>query len=263
MAAKPLRRGPRSVIWAPEVGLGFGNVLYLWLAAATRQASGEDVRVLAPPGLSFWLERFPELRGLSVSRDAVRPSDQREHLWGSRFGEDFDRSDLHGFITSYLLPGLRSTARQADGLVLNVRRGNYYSEPHFRGTYSFDIPAYVEIALGRVKAEARQQIRVVSDDIDWCRLKLGNLLDARSEKVEYVPPGQPPQAHFDAVATSRCIIGTNSTFSYWGGYISTVLFADSRIVMPRFHARLAPDPSAYQLDPAWDVVHDLPGGWDQ
>lgn len=57
---------------------------------------------------------------------------------------------------------------------------------------------------------------------------------------------------------------TNSTFSYWCAYISNVLHRDNyaEVYAPWFHARTIDGGRAYQLDPRWSVITDIPGGWD-
>lgn len=262
-----VRRGPRTVIWTPESGVGFANCLYLWLHAHSRAQRGEEWRVLTPEAMRPWLALLPTISDqLSLDPIDVRRRDRREWAFFSRFGTDFDERELDAFVRSHLLPSpLLDRAVVDDAVVVNIRRGNYYSAAHFRGTYSFDIRGYLEIALARAEAErgAFERLRVVSDGIEWCRLKLDDLLHRYTDQVDYVGGDRTPQEHFRLVATASRVIGTNSTFSYWGGYVSNVLYgAASHVVMPRFHARLNADPSAYQLNPQWSIVDDIPGGWD-
>src|SRR6478736_552168 len=72
VAADAIRRGDRTLITTPQVGLRFGNWLYLWLDAHRRTHAGEPTVVLEAPGMEIWLEAFPALRSLTVSRDLVR-----------------------------------------------------------------------------------------------------------------------------------------------------------------------------------------------
>lgn len=264
VARRLMRVGKRTIIWAPESGVGFGNVLYAWLHVHQQQASGADCRLLPPPHMDPWRELFPTLwTDLSIRREDVRATDRRDWVWNSRFGRDFTRAELHGFVRAHLAPALVDRAADGGTVTINVRRGDYYSQPHFRGTYSFDIAAYVEAALAEAQKQgAFDRVVVVSDGIEWCRLKLDALLREHAEAITYVE-GESPQDNFVRVAAARRLIGTNSSFSYWGGYVSNVLHgADSQVIMPRFHARLGESPDAYQLDPAWTIVEDIPGGWD-
>lgn len=248
-------------------GLGFGNFLYLWLRAHAEQDRGHDYRVVRVPGMEPWLDVLPSIRErLLVDRSAVRPWDRRDPSWNQRFGVDFSRDELDGFIRRHLLGSrLAQPLDVAPRLTVNIRRGDYYSVPHLRGRYSFDIPAYLEVALeAAVRAEGPiERILVVSDDVAWCRVRLEQLFHQWAKTVDYQAPSSTPQEDFRAVATSQRIIGTNSTFSYWAGYVSTVLYgAQSHVIVPAFHARHIDGGRAYQLDPGWEIVHDIPGGWD-
>lgn len=259
-----LRHGSRVVFEAPLEGVNFGNFLYFWLHAHQARRRNVTELVMAPPVLFEWVNDYPRLRRLTIAPREVRLTDRRVFEWNSRFGLDFSRDDLTGFIAEYLLDSPRGFwVDRSWGVTVNIRRGNYYSVPHLRGTYSFDIPAYLEAALERLASSGPAgDILVISDDPDWCELKLDTMLKGAGASVTYLR-GVPPASQFDVLSRSRRIIGTNSTFSYWGAYVSTVRYGRSgHVIMPRFHARLGDEPWAYQLDPEWDVVDDLPGGWD-
>jgi hypothetical protein len=147
-------------------------------------------------------------------------------------------------------------------VVVNVRRGDYYDKPHFRGTYSFDIAAYVNLALERMAARGDiTEVAFISDGLDWCRLKLDHVARNYSATVSFFP--RTPYDSFRDVANASRIVGTNSSFSYWAGYVSSFLHGNrAHVVMPRFHARHGTVWSAYQVDPTWDIVEDIPGGWN-
>jgi hypothetical protein len=105
-------------------------------------------------------------------------------------------------------------------------------------------------------------LRVVSDDPGWCRLKLGFLAE-HAARVEHLEPGR-PHDDFRALASARRLVLANSTFSYWGAYVSNVLHGDNhaQVWAPWFHRRDIREGRAWHLDPRWSVVRDLPGGWD-
>lgn len=268
VVCRPFRRGSRTVHMAPERGIGFGNYLYLLFDAYRRQERGADYRALAHRIMEPWLANIPE----ASDKFCVRPRDlrfsDRRDPWtlklSDRFGVDFSREELHSFVSEYLLPLTGGGEPCDDTVLVNVRRGDYYSNPYVRGTYGFDIPAYLQPAL----EEAAQfgdigSLTVVSDGIDWCRVRLDGLLRGFSPNITYVPSSESPQENFRRVSSARRLIGTNSSFSYWGGYLSDVLYEDrNHVIMPWFHARLAGGPGAHQLDPHWTVVRDIPGGWD-
>ena len=256
------QRGPRVVLDAPREGLGFGNFLYFWLHADQARRAGTPEWVVVPDGLTPWLDAYPALRALSLSAREVRASDRRVFHWNSRFGIDFTRDQLHRFMACYLVSDAEPTTEASPDVAVNVKRGVYYSAPHFRGTYSFDIAAYLGLALERMaQREPVGAVTVISDDLDWCELKLDDLFRRSAGTVTYLRTS--PHEQFASLSRFRRIVGTNTTFSYWGAYVSSWRFpAVGHVVMPKFHGRLGDEPWAYQLDPDWDIVEDLPGGWD-
>lgn len=269
--AKPLRRGKRTVYSTPQSGRGFGNFLYYWLHADIQQSRGRDYRVLWTPGMEAWLAELPIVRDrLSITLEAMSFFDRRvasEDTWVDRFGVDFTREELGSFIRRFLIgsPLLGDPRPDTSTVTVNVRRGDYYSVPAIRGAYGFDLPAYLGVALPLALAEGgpAETIRVVSDDIDWCRTRLDGIFAQHAPRVDYRPPTDPPQENFRVVANAQRLIGTNSSFTYWAGYVSNVRYPDaSQVVMPDFHARHLNQGHAYQLDPTWLVVNDIPGGWD-
>lgn len=246
-----LRRGDRCVIMTPPAGLRFGNWLYLWLDAHARTAAGEPTVIREAPGMAPWLEAFPALRDLTVVSADIRFHDRREWdpatSWHQRFGSDFSRAEVRAFVGDVLAPCI--VADQTDTVVVNVRRGDYYADPGHRARYGFDQIGYLREALGRVGAV--QRVLFVSDDPDWCRRHAGEVLPTDAD-VEYAPAD--PVGNFLAIAGARRLVGTNSTFSYWGGYAAGAIHRDAVVVMPRFHARLPEGEDAYQLDPAWTII---------
>lgn len=271
-----IRRGRRLVLLTPDPGPRFGNFLYYWLHADMRRRRGETYLVLTRDHIGPWLDALPVVREeLTIRSGAMRPWDRREWPPTSqfqRFGEDFGAADLDLFIRemvlgSPLMRGGRLTV-DADGanepVVVNVRRGDYYAIPEFRQAYGFDVVTYVGEALRRIAdREPISRVLVVSDDIAWCRANLDVILRPKVPEVRFVSPTATPLDHFRAVARARRVVGANSTFSYWAGYVATVLHgARAHVVMPGFHSRAVAGGRAFQLDDRWDVVRDLPGGWN-
>lgn len=257
-----VRRGPRTVLWAPA-WMGFGNWLYLWLWADVGREAGEDRSILRHPGMDPWLQAFPALEGLSITRGDVRLRDRR-HMnlrQHGRFGDSFTRVDLESFVTRRLLtgPGLDGPATSPSEVVVNVRRGDYYSNAAIAAEFGFDQVSYVRRATDAVLAAggAPSAFVVVSDDPAWCRENLAWLAD-RAE-VRFAPRDG-PVSDFRAVATARRAVLTNSTFSYWGGYVSGVLHGgDSQVWAPSFFSRRQEGARPWHLDPRWHVVEVDPG----
>lgn len=242
--ARPFRIGSRFVLWTSG-GLGFGNFLYLWLRAHNEQSAGRNFRVLLTEPMRPWVERFPAVRELVLERSEVRAFDKRD--WSSadlsqRFGADYTRDQLYSFITSRILDAPVMQDLPDPGTVVNVRRGDYYSVPEFRSLYSMDLVRYTAEALELTGAD---RVTVVSDDPEWCRehLDLPSPVFAIADPVE----------NFRLVCGASTLVGTNSTFSYWGGYIGDIVRTPHTVVMPAFHSRRSAYP-ADQLDPLWSVI---------
>jgi hypothetical protein len=262
-----VRRGPRTVMLTPPLGPRVGNFLYWWLHAHVRQAAGQPYRVVTPDHLEPWLVAHPALRDYGVREDQVGLTDRRE--WPAadlhmRFGIDFDLDALTGFVRSALLEprGSAPPALGPDDLVVNVRRGDYYADPGFRARFGIDVHGYLAVALDRVADRGPiPRIHVVSDDIAWCRASLTPLLANRADELTWAAPGD-PVTDLDTLSRARRLIGANSTFSYWGGYIASVRHEGRvHVVMPGFHAAGVHDGRAVQLDPAWDRVEEPDAGW--
>lgn len=265
-----LRRGPGEVNWVPSE-LGFGNHLYMWLHAWLRQQSGIPSRILYHESMAPWLQIFPRLAPLTARRKEVRLSDRRFILWGQTFGDEFSGDALEDFIKECLLGSedLRGslTRAQADlddeTLVINVRRGDYYSVPKFFERYGMNIEAYLAVAVEEV-AEKHPigRLRLISDDVGWCRLNLA-FLD-RFAPLDFGPRGHGPLFDLAMLTGAHSLVLANSTFSYWGAYLNNVFHGGGydRVWAPIFHARHLNDGRAWQLDPRWNVIDQLPGGWD-
>lgn len=257
--------------------MGFGNVLYLLLEAWIEREQGSQRSVLETKGMQRWLQTFPKIRGegLTVKKADVRFFAKRDKPWeNNRGNEEYTSQELEQFIREMFLtsdlfqnaePGRRGLD-SLESLTINVRRGDYYSVPDFEKLFGFDQVEYLKLAVAGSLAATpvTRRIYVVSDGIDWCREHLAWLSDL-VEVVEFADPDDSPQNNMLDVASSRRLIMTNSTFTYWCGYISNVIYGDnhSSIWAPKFFARFGDDSSSKQLDARWSVVEDLPGGWDR
>lgn len=146
-------------------------------------------------------------------------------------------------------------------LVVNVRRGDYYTVDAHRHDFGIDIRAFVDTALALAVRDGGTpaDILVVSDDVAWCRANLHDLV-ARVAPVTYGAEGQ-PLADLAAVVHARRVILPNSTFSYWAGFIGDHLARDREVYVPWLFSRgMDGGRSEGQVSPAWTIV-DLPGGW--
>lgn len=248
-----VRRGDRTVLWAPG-WMGFGNWAYLWLWADVGRRRGEDRAVLHQPGMEPWLTAFPALRGLTVARADVRFTDRRHTALVRHgvWGESFTGTDLGSFVARHLLDRVRDGTPTPDGeVVVNVRRGDYYSDPRIEAEFGFDQVGYVRRAVDAVPGEVTA-FRLVSDDTAWCVEHLAFLGERAPVRADVE---RTPLSDFRALATARRSVITNSTFSYWAAYTAGVLHDGAvTVVAPSFFSRNQNDGRAWHLDPRWTVL---------
>ncbi|KRE97319.1 hypothetical protein ASG76_00895 [Nocardioides sp. Soil774] len=263
-----VRRNGPVVLWTPE-DVNLGNFLYHWMHAHAQQAAGQPVRALRTDVMEPWLATFPRADRLVVAGTDVGFRDQRVLGYWQGWGRDFTREHLVDFVRDVLLdsPALAAAidgaSPEAD-VVVNVRRGDYYTDPRFRQRYAFHIADYVQRALDVSALRSPvHHVHVVSDDIEWCRAHLDGVLGAHAARVTYADGPRSPVRDLATLAAAPRLILTNSTFGYWGGYLSGVLHADRHadVVAPWFHARFGDHLAAEQLDPRWSVVRDSGNQW--
>ncbi|MBL0749136.1 alpha-1,2-fucosyltransferase [Nocardioides baculatus] len=219
-----------------------------------------------------WMPLFGDpARELVVDREDVRLTDRRERGLHNEFGPHFDESTLGRFIEGFLEPsGLLDADRVPaglrlgnDGVVVNVRRGDYVTNESNWRNYGFDVHDYLRVALDRSVAVGGpiRRILVVSDGIEWCKAELG-WLSRRCEVLDFEDTGRPPEVHLAVLSHASRLVLTNSTFSYWGGYLSAWRSGrPEQVVAPWFHIRTDLGGAAWQLDPRWSVVEDIPTQW--
>lgn len=229
------------VLWGNEPMNG-GNFLFLWATAWSRRRwAGEEWRVRFKPKMQPWLDEFPGLRDLTVQEADVHWRQRRTVEWGQHAGRDFLLPDLRAFVREVLIPGSRFPDRWGsvtpDALVINVRRGDYYSNPHYRERYGMDVEGFVRAALRKARVDAGPVV-FVSDDPAWCRKHLRHL-------VPWTVPQVMPEPHeifqdLAQLSAARHLVLANSTFSYWGGYIASARGPEVRprqVLAPLFLAR--------------------------
>lgn len=271
-----VRRG-RTVAWTPG-WMGFGNVLLLAQWAADVPPGGRPRFIRQTPVLEPWLPVLPALRGLVLAPDEIRFTDRRVMPWSEseRAGggrdavpphQPIDLASVEQFLREHVLPGSRLREHAVDclppdALVVNVRRGDYYSNPEIRLQYGFDVVAYLRIAVaGAIERNGVPPlIQVVSDDVEWCRRELAWMSDVAEVRV---PPSEGPISDFSIVSGARRLVITNSTFSYWAAHVSNMTHGDNHaeIWASRFFDRTQNGGRSWLLDERWSIVEDLPGGW--
>jgi hypothetical protein len=264
-----VRRGNREVLWVPT-NVNLGNFLYHWLRAFKDQEAGLETLALTTPAMLPWLDHIPEARRLVIDPSQVRFIDRRVLGMLQDWNVDYGREELHRFVREILLPSgyLHHSPPHVLGahdLVVNIRRGDYYSHPVHRQKYAFDQVDYLHRALETSHELDGDipRIHVVTDDIAWCKQNLAWMTDYATD-LTWCHRSETPRDNFATIAHAQRIVLTNSTFGYWAAYVSDVLHAETakptRVVAPWFHARIG-DGKAEQLDPDWIAIRDE--RWEQ
>ncbi|MFW0110146.1 alpha-1,2-fucosyltransferase [Rothia sp. P13129] len=236
-----VRTGPEKVYLIPRIARG-GNWLYEWMKAhAEHHETGNDVYVAQMPGMDVWLEEFPLLKDFTLDAQKIRFRSLREIGMHQRIREQFTEEQIQRFVHEVLLSSEHFQQKIAhaqkyvgeDTLVINVRRGDYYSHAHIHKNFGIDTVAYLrEATQHMLKVHAPSNILVTSDDTQWCAEHLGFLEDIAPTQFEKIGYGM--FGDFAALAVSRHIILTNTTFGYWGAYVATVR-QNAQVWAPNVH----------------------------
>jgi hypothetical protein len=213
------------------------------------------------------------LNELTIASDDVRFRDRRAFEWAQAWGYHYSSEQLRSFATELVaqVPFAtrieRVSRRVPPGtLVVNVRRGDYYSVPEFRARYGMNIVGWVNAAVPiALESTSLTQIQFVSDDLEWCRENLGHLEQILPTSFDRV--GQGAQDDLATLTAADALVLANSTFSYWGGHLHGARWpgrSGKEVVVPRFHTRgLSTNSDSFHLDPVWSAVDAIPGGWDE
>lgn len=260
----------RTVVMTTDTSRG-GNLLYTWAWAHAESRAGRPTRVLENSHCAAWLEEFPELRALTIPRQELKILDARHVEALYNYGDPLGHEQLVSFVNARLLHSPRFSARMqrarqelgAEALVINVRRGDYYSNPEFRKRYGIDIKGHVREALALLghSPTERPHAFVVSDDVGWCEDNLSELIN-----VHRVFRGEQHSMFNDlaALACAKQLVLANSTFSYWGQFISRSLKGSQRAVATAAH-EYYPDKKKMviaPLDPSWLRTSATPGAYN-
>jgi hypothetical protein len=193
---------------------------------------------------SRWVRRLPFLQSSGVLREtpaaytsAFERAGRDTYMIGFWQSERYfkeHRAKLLAELTPLAPPSTRDAAlletmRDGTPVSLHVRRGDYVTSPSaaaFHGVCSID---YYERALDHIRRRVqRPTLYIFSDDPAWTRENLRTDLPCH-----YVDHNGPENAFQDLRLMSRCThhVTANSSFSWWGAWLSTA--KDGIVVAPR------------------------------
>lgn len=259
----------KLVIYTPK-GSRFGNHLYMFLQSFINQKKGIDFKILKLDSMEYWFEEFQDLRKFSVNLEEVKYIDEKltKDIFYQKFNQNFNQNHLEDFIKENILTTnkfkkiLQVNKEISDkSLTINVRRGDFF-EGEYKNIYGFDQANYIIHVIENYllpKVGVLEKITVVSDDMIWCKENL-NFLKKYTENVVF------PKECIDSpinclyyISNSKNLIIPNSTFSFWGAYISNTIFGNyENIYAPEFGARINNEKIiSYQLNPNWTIIRDF------
>jgi hypothetical protein len=135
-----------------------------------------------------------------------------------------------------------------DSVAVHVRRGDYVSVPAaaaFHGLCGLD---YYEAAFERIEAAvSRPRYFVFSDDLPWAR---GHLRFRHPAVFVDHNATAPPCEDLRLMAACRHFVIANSSFSWWGAWLSRQPEADKLVIAPR-RWFLVPDANLDRTPPSW------------
>lgn len=264
--------GRRVVNWTPDF-MGFGNQLYLWSWAHAHSDEKPTPRVLVIDKMRYWIPFFPEVQPWLIEPSEVGVLDRRAHFWAEPLGHSGDPrgytdESRAAFIRDWLLtsPALSGSTESDlagdDVLTLNVRRGDYYSNPVHRPEFAMDLASYLRLAVMSAVATDGpvRRIHVVSDDQSWCRQHLSWLSDV-ADDVTYPGPDEGPIDNFRDISSARRLVISNSTFSIWGAAVAATALGRTSVWAPAFFQARYSAGRCYEYDRRWNFIDQLPGGW--
>lgn len=235
-----IRTGPETIIVVPDVARG-GNWLYEWMRAELYWNKNQaPAFLLHNSGMDAWLDEFPNLNKYTRPVSARRFRSLRATGFSQDIEGLFSQSDLKNFIENNLLSlkfeERRTKAKQLvneNTLVLNVRRGDYYTSPTIHKMFGIDTVTYIRTAISQaIEKNMPSNIIVVSDDLKWCNQNLNFLTDIAPTKFDKF--GHDMFDDLALLSVARRLILTNTTFGYWGAYIANIN-NDAEIYAPSHH----------------------------
>jgi Glycosyl transferase family 11 len=107
----------------------------------------------------------------------------------------------------------------SNSLCLNVRRGDYVSNPEtnkFHGVQGID---YFEAAIPHISQIVENlKIYIFSDDINWCVKNIN--FNFPTTFVEYEYPNRKSKDYFRLMSLCKYFIIANSTFGWWAAWLN-------------------------------------------
>lgn len=235
-------------IYYNDTGVQLGNLLYICLQVFKDRKEGKESGVLRGGCFRQAITMFPLLGDYfqkALGGEVVLTPKSYYQI----SGQDYSSQDLDEFCQEVLIPGIEEKIEHIEkkDIVICIRRTDMYAH-HQINDYGFDNLTYVNEALKNY--DKTHSIRVVSDDIDWCK---NNLNIAGYADVEYCETDR-VNNFWQMLRANKHLIVPNLTFAYWAGYILRVLDKNVLVTVPDFNTYLIEDGRQIADTRGWEII---------
>ncbi|WP_300673865.1 alpha-1,2-fucosyltransferase [Soonwooa sp.] len=265
-----LNRNPQQIIITPK-GARWGNLLYFFLRAYIYKENKHSLKLLYTEHMKELLELFPALEAFVIHENDVAFYHKKDasNQFFQVFGKDFSKEQLNAFIEKYLINSTAFTKvydlieRPSNNtMTINIRRGDFYENKQ-GSIYGYDQIGFLKHVFDKyLNKQYFDKIIIISDNMEWCQQNF-SFLEKYSPTVEYPKFSQNSiQESFCWITKASNLILSNSTFSFWGAYISNYLqHNESKTYCPIFGSRRIINTDLYQFNPEWNMIRDFDFGY--
>ena len=121
--------------------------------------------------------------------------------------------------SNYQIEKMVNKIESLNAICLNVRRGDYVTNPGMNKFHGICPMEYYENAIQYIKTHVRNpHFFIFSDDIEWCRDNLRLTQPFTLVTHEYA--GANFECYFKLITACKHFIIPNSTFGWWGAWLS-------------------------------------------
>lgn len=250
-----------EVLITPK-GARFGNLLYFFLRAHIYKCHNKNLKILETPHVQETIMFFPQLQEFVIKETEVKFYHNKDNTnnFYQVFNSHFTLDQLNTFIEEYLIENIKTTLKckvKPSALCINVRRGDFYEKGN-SSIYGYDQIGFLKhVFENHMTSNFFENIKIVSDDMEWCEKELG-FLDKYTSQLVFPEFTIPVIDSFAEVINSHSLILSNSTFSFWAAYISNYLYENTKqTYCPIFGSRRIENTDLYQTNPSWNIISDF------
>lgn len=257
---------PSVEVYITPKGARWGNLLYFFLRASIYKGRGKTLFILYTKHMDELLHLFPLLNQFVIYEKEVKFYHLKDNCnsYYQVFNQDFTNKDLDFFIEKYLVKSsiflsfYTNIPSQNNTITLNIRRGDFYEKDNYK-IYGYDQINFIKhIFNNYLMNKSFQKINIISDDMQWCKENFKFLEKYSDEIVFPIFNTNKVIESFCWLTKSESLILSNSTFSFWGAYISNYLQnSENMIYCPIFGSRRIENTDLYQYNPNWSMIRDF------